>query len=95
MQAPSAFLVIAVGVASALLPFFGTGLHPMWWLVWFAPVPILAVAPRLGKRAAFLLATVAWLLGDLNQWNYLSCGIELPLPFPLIVIALFQRFTNH
>jgi apolipoprotein N-acyltransferase len=87
MQAPSAFLVIAVGVASALLSFFGTGLHPMWWLVWFAPVPILAVAPRLSRRAVFLLATVAWLLGELNQWSYLRRGLELP--FPLIAIVLF------
>ena len=58
------------GLASAGLLYFGTGLHPTWWLLWLAPVPVLAIAPRLRASAAFLLGSIAWLLGEMNQWNY-------------------------
>src|SRR5438105_293747 len=79
-------LVIAAGFASAALSYLGTGLHPIWPLLWLAPVPMLAIAPRLRASIAFLLASVAWLIGGLNQWNYFTRGIELPRP--LIALAL-------
>jgi apolipoprotein N-acyltransferase len=79
-------LVIAAGFASAALSYLGTGLHPIWPLLWLAPVPVLAIAPRLRARTAFLLASVAWLIGGLNQWNYFIPAMELPLP--LIALAL-------
>ena len=79
-------LVIAAGLATAALLFLGTGLHPIWPLLWFASIPVLAVAPRLRASAAFLLAFVAWLIGGLNQWNYFTSAIQLPLP--LIAVAL-------
>jgi len=80
------FLVVVAGVASAGLFYFGTGLHPKWWAVWLAPVPVLAIAPRLRGGAAFLLGSIAWLLGGMNQWNYLRHVIELP---PRIIILFF------
>jgi apolipoprotein N-acyltransferase len=79
-------LVIVAGLASAGLLYFGTGLHPIWWTLWMAPVPILAIAPRLHGVAAFLLGSIAWLLGEMNQWNYLRRVVELP---PHIIIAFF------
>ena len=72
------FTVIAAGLASAALLYLGTGLHPIWWTLWLAPVPVLAIAPRLHGTAAFLLGSIAWLLGELNQWNYVTHEIELP-----------------
>ncbi len=63
------FLVIAAGLVSAALLYFGTGLHPIWWLLWLASVPVLAIAPRLHGGAAFLLGFIAWLIGEMNQWN--------------------------
>src|ERR1700730_10265842 len=81
-------LVLAAGALSAALSYFGTGLHPIWWLVWFAPVPILAVAPRLSGRAAFLLAAVALLIGEMNQWNYFTHGIGLPLLLIIILLLI-------
>ena len=80
-------LVAAVGLASAELLYFGTGLHPIWWLLWLAPVPVLAIAPRLRGRAAFLLGAIAWFLGEMNQLNYLKRVVALPLR---IVILLFR-----
>lgn len=86
MRTRNVLLIISAGAASALLLYFGTGLHPIWWLLWFAPVPIIAIAPRLGWRASFLLAVVAWFVGALNQWDYFKREVELPLW--LIVVAL-------
>ena len=54
---------IAAGIATALLSYFGTGLHPIWPFLWFAPVPVLAIGPRLTATRAFLLAFVAWFAG--------------------------------
>ena len=77
MKGRRILLVIAAGAASAGLAYLGTGLHPVWWCLWLAPVPVLALATRLGRGAAFLLAFSAWLLGALNEWNYFTHGIEV------------------
>ncbi len=81
-------LVIAAGAASAGLTYLGTGLHPIWWCLWLAPIPVLAVATHLGRGAAFLLAFIAWLVGALNEWNYFTRWIEVPLPLIAIVILV-------
>src|SRR5215470_3720285 len=80
------FLMVAAGLASAVLFYFSTGLHPTWWPLWLAPVPVLAIAPRLRGNAVILLGSVAWLIGEMNQWNYVRHEIELP---PLIAILFF------
>ena len=85
MRARNPVLVIGAGLASAAFAYLGTGLHPIWWLLWLAPVPVLALAPRLHGGAAFLLSSVAWLIGEMNQWNYVTHEIELPLQ----IIVLF------
>jgi apolipoprotein N-acyltransferase len=51
----SILLVVFAGLASAAFFYFGTGLHPIWWMLWLAPVPVLAVAPRFRAGSAFLL----------------------------------------
>src|SRR5215471_2218305 len=82
----SNLLAVLAGLVSAGLLYFGTGLHPTWWLLWLAPVPVLAIAPRLRASGAFLLSLTAWFLGEMNQWNYLRDVITLPLH---VVILLF------
>ena len=79
-------LIVVAGLVSAGLLYFGTGLHPIWWLLWLAPVPVLAIASRLRGSIAFLLGSIAWFLGEMNQWNYLRHVIALPLR---IVILFF------
>ncbi len=86
MRSRRVFLIAAAGLISAAFVFFGTGLDPIWWLLWFAPVPVLAIAPRLHALTAFLLGAVAWLIGEINQWNYVRHVIELP---PGIAILYF------
>src|SRR5437764_12377732 len=78
------FLVVVAGLASGGLLYSGTGLHPLWWTLWFAPVPVLAIAPRLSCGAAFLLGSVAWLIGETNQWNYVLHEIQLPPQIPVL-----------
>lgn len=83
----AATIVIATATA-ALLWWFGSGLHPLWWLTWLAPLPLLWLAPRTGRWRAALAALVAFAVGGLNQWRYLHGYIGLPLPVVVYVIVL-------
>jgi apolipoprotein N-acyltransferase len=70
--------------ASAAAWYFGTGLHPHWFLLWLAPLPVLLAAPRLRAWPAFGAAFLAVAIGGLNLWSYLR---ELtPLPITLLAI---------
>jgi apolipoprotein N-acyltransferase len=73
--------------ATAVLAFFGTGLHPFWPLLWFAPVPVLLVASRLRPLQTFLVSFVSWFVGELNQWTYFAHVLRLPLP--LVILFFF------
>ena len=94
-------LVIVAGTTTAALLYFGTGLHPIWPLFWFAPIPIIAIASQLRASHAFALATVAWFFGQMNLWKHLAYGIGLPwavvvISFlvPAIVFALGVLFVR-
>ena len=89
--------------ASAML-FWGTGLHPLWFLTWFAPLPVLLISSGLERWNAVLVATLSWFLGSLNMWHYLLTAIELPFPLVLVLsvipacffglgVLLFRRFV--
>jgi len=73
--------------ATALLVWFGTGLFPMWPLMWFAPLPVLLFAGRHSWWATALVAGCAWLIGMLNMWRYLH--LLLPAPFLACVMVSF------
>src|ERR1700758_5079510 len=94
--------VIAAALATAAFSYFGTGLHPIWWALWLAPIPVLAIAPRLGGGAAFLIGSIAWLIGEMNQWSYVTQEMELSwhmviLYFvaPAVVFGFGLRFTRR
>ena len=76
----------SVVAASAML-FWGTGLHPLWWLTWFAPLPVLLIAPRVGRWGAFAAGALCWFLGSLNMWYYLLTNFA-PLPLVLLFSAI-------
>jgi apolipoprotein N-acyltransferase len=78
--------MVAAGTATAALSYFATGLHPVWPLLWLAPIPILAVASPLSRSGAFGLATVAWFIGQTNLWKHLAYGLALPR---LLVVVSF------
>jgi apolipoprotein N-acyltransferase len=62
---------------SAALFFFGTGLAPLWSLLWLAPIPALWLAARVSASSAFLVAAAAFALGSLNEWAYLALVVPL------------------
>src|SRR6476659_462952 len=101
MRSHKSFLVIGAAITSAALFYFGTGLHPIWWMLWLAPVPVLAIAPRIHGITACLLGSSAWFVGEMNQWNYVRHYIELPWPIvflyfvvPAVVFGLAVLFTR-
>lgn len=67
---------------------FGSGLHPLWWLTWLAPLPILWLAPRTHARWAALAAFIAYALGGLNLWAYLHEYIGLPMATIVYAIGI-------
>lgn len=79
-------MLLSIAV-SAVLWGLGTGLHPVWWLTWFAALPILWLAPRQSWTAAFGSALLAFTLGALNQWSYLRHALGMPLP-PAVMITV-------
>ncbi|MFC5526078.1 nitrilase-related carbon-nitrogen hydrolase [Rhodanobacter ginsengisoli] len=80
-------LGLSATALSALGWWHGSGLHPLWWLTWLAPLPVLLLAPRVRARWAALAAFAAYALGGLNQWDYLHGYIGLPLPTILLAIG--------
>ncbi len=79
---------LAAVAATALLVWFGTGLRPLWPLVWLAPLPALLVAPRVSWWRAALVAAAAWFLGDLNMWRYYSAVIHIPVAIVIEILAI-------
>jgi apolipoprotein N-acyltransferase len=95
LDRPNLGITFALSIASALAFYFGTGLHPIWWLTWLAPLPVLWLAPRLPLRQAFVASLLASLAGWVNLWNYLrhvlgvpSVAILIPLVLPAVIFAL-------
>jgi apolipoprotein N-acyltransferase len=81
------FLVAGVA-ASAALFYFGTGLHPVWWITWLAPFPVLLIAPYASGRSAFLAAFLASALGGLNMWKYLHGLLGIPVGIVLGILLM-------
>jgi apolipoprotein N-acyltransferase len=82
---------IAIGVAAtamtATLLYFGMSLHPVWGLMWIAPIPVLWFAGRSGAAASFAVAGAAWMCGALSWWSYLREYIEVPLVPSITALA--------
>ena len=78
------WLIGAAVIASAVLFFFGTGLHPLWYLTWLAPLPALLLAPRI-TRTQVVVSVLGYCLGSLNVWNYYR--LVVPLPVSLLIVV--------
>ncbi|MCP2322891.1 apolipoprotein N-acyltransferase [Hamadaea flava] len=77
---PSRWIVAGAFVATAVMLYFGTGLTPIGWLTWFAPLPALVLAPRVSLRTALLVAFGAYLVSTSNSWAYYAHSYDVPLP---------------
>jgi apolipoprotein N-acyltransferase len=64
---------------SASMVWFGTGLEPLWPLLWLAPLPTLIIALDISFVATALLSASAWFLGSLNMWHYFHGVLHAPL----------------
>ena len=64
--------------AAVVLLWFGTGLHPQWWLTWLVPLPLLWLATRLSAGWSFVLAVLAVFVSAFSQWHYAHDLIHLP-----------------
>jgi apolipoprotein N-acyltransferase len=78
----------AATALAALGWWLGSGLHPLWWLTWLAPLPVLWLAPRVRPHWVALAAFVAYAVGGFNQWTYMHTYIGLPLPVIAYVIGV-------
>ena len=76
---------IAAAVATGIFLRFVVGLHPIWWLVWFAPVPLLLMAFRYKARHACWIVTLAAIIGTSSNLRYFR--LVMPLPAVLTAIA--------
>jgi apolipoprotein N-acyltransferase len=78
---------IVATAASAVLFFFGTGLDPVPELAWFAPLPILLLAPRVPGAAALLCAFTAYLAGSAGSWSYFWHSLAVPRPAAIAILG--------
>ena len=77
-----AFLLSAVGF------YFGTGLHPVWWLAWLAAIPVLIMAPRLSWWSAFVMSAAAFACGSMNEWRFFTHALGAPLVTVLLFLTV-------
>src|SRR5213078_4352173 len=87
-SAPDLRRTVAAALAVALtavLTWFGTGLHPWWPLLWLAPLPVLRYAAGASWWRAAIVAAIAWLGGMLGLWH----DLHDVLPIPVAELALF------
>ena len=71
------FLLTATLVTGVLLRFV-VGLHPVWWLAWLAPVPLLLLAFRLNGLEARWTVFLAALVGASATFHYRQLIFSLP-----------------
>ncbi|GIH96910.1 nitrilase-related carbon-nitrogen hydrolase [Planobispora siamensis] len=81
-------VVLAAAVTTAVLLFYGTGLTPLPWLTWLAPLPVLLLAPRVSAPVAAVAAFGAWGAGGLNLWSLQRDRLAVPLPVALLSVVL-------
>ncbi len=88
----TALFVSLATVVSAVAYFFGTGLHPVWYLTWLAPLPVLLLAPRVPRSISACAAFMAFTCGALNTWRFYQLVIPLPLRL-VILLAMSVVFA--
>lgn len=95
----NAWRTVAVACAavamSAAAWWFGTGLHPIWWLTWLAPIPMLWLATRWTLRVWMPATLIAFAIGGFNIWSYLHDRLHMPasvivqlVVVPAVVVTL-------
>jgi apolipoprotein N-acyltransferase len=79
-------LSVAAAGLGAVLFLLGTGLTPVWWATWLAPLPVLLAAPRIAAPAAGIAAFAAWLGGEAGMWAYYTSPQALSQPRAFVAV---------
>jgi apolipoprotein N-acyltransferase len=77
---------IGLAVLGGLLMRSSFGLHPVWWLAWVAPAPLLVAALRSTRWTAFALALLAGVVAASANLHYLAT--VMPPPAAVLVMVL-------
>jgi apolipoprotein N-acyltransferase len=95
-------LIVVFTLLSGAGFYFGTGLHPLWWLIWLAALPVLLIAPKVTWRLSSAIALTANIIGGMNMWAYyrmlkfpLFLSVEavlIPALVFTIAVSLFRSF---
>ena len=92
--------VVGAVITSGLCWYFANDLSGnYWYLLWFAPIPVLIASFRLSAQKAFLVAFIAYLLGRLSWLPYLlnvlpaalAIFFTVLLPLVFALVALLNR----
>lgn len=67
-----------LALASGLALRYGCVLHPVWWLAWVAPAPLLVAALRSTPGRAFLWTLLAGLIAASGSYHYLTLTMPVP-----------------
>lgn len=89
MTAKGGRRIAAGGIAAALtavLLWLGTGLQPLWPLLWLAPLPVLVFAAGAPWGTAAAVAALSAAVSCFNLWQYLHVLLQLPAP---LLVQLF------
>jgi apolipoprotein N-acyltransferase len=78
-----AWLAGAAALSAALLT-LGDALHPHWWAMWLAPIPMLVASFRCSGRAAALLVAITALTGAIG----IGIGLMAVGPVPALLITI-------
>jgi len=78
-----------MAILGGLLMRWSFGLHPVWWLAWVAPAPLLAAALRSSTRAALGWTLLAGSIAASGKLHYLTLFQPVaPALFIVLLLAL-------
>jgi apolipoprotein N-acyltransferase len=80
---------LALAILGGLLMRWSFGLHPLWWLAWLAPAPLLAAALRSSARAALGWTLLSGLIAASGKLHYQMLFMPpAPALFATLLLAL-------
>lgn len=82
------FTWVAATALSLLGWWFATGLHPLWWAAWLAPIPVLWLATHVSARRAAVAAFLASALASLSLWHYAHDLVGVPVAVITFIMVI-------
>jgi apolipoprotein N-acyltransferase len=80
---------LGLAILGGLMMRWSFGLHPLWWLAWVAPAPLLLAALRSSERVAFGWSLLAGLIAASGSLHYLTLAMTLaPALLGTLLLAL-------